>query len=841
MKNDDYLKLCKEPIFREIKQTIIKGFLVDIDDNNIAEIWFPYSIEIMKILKNGLLLACKNYTGIDVYISKSEGTNDLSLGDHYSILELTNKKAMHYQVEKLRLEPEKIFITNELGKHRDSWNRKITQQENPDIKIIVKALITGDEIWCLSEWERSKYNMQNNWVISKAQEPPIIGEEVYIITDKIAEIYVNSGIIGKNSIRHLGFHKVYTAVKISFDPEELIRRHFGIFGFTGAGKSNLASTIIRRSFTLSSNNENGSIKHDFLIFDVNNEYVALLLDVLIAIEDSHIIILDDNLRGALGYYLKTGDFSVLDEAAVELYQSINIPSKLERDLMQKLGTEGILEVFKYILASGKVQLYVDLPSLNSFLADLISHINAIEKSTSSQNFKLFLETLKNVIIVSLTGEIERNLTIDDINKVIEILSSIMAFKGEVENGRDVEWDYDYIISFIQGILPKKYQINRTILEKALTIENVNKVLTLERIIDEVAEKIEGSISAKHSISIDGLINILHDNKPSLVIILAESDSYMRRFFHILGEKVYHLRKNKVVKIFPPTLFFLDEADLFIPSDPNTISKEEKESIKQSITMAMTISRRGRKYNLGLGISTQRTRYLNTSIMAQLATYFISKLPRKTDRTVISEGFGIEESFVDQALNFNKGDWLVMSHANVFGVTSNAIPIKVENAEDAVFENCVKIIDNINKIFRAYEKTTSSASKTGIYADNGIFTKISELECRELLPFYSSNKQKFENTEKLTDSFEKTVKEIDKAEEHESQRTFKTPTNMLEYLISQAKYTRKEIIKQVIEAFPNAKKTTLETYISDSRIGSKYPSRFNKRIKIDENGILSFEN
>lgn len=839
MKDCSYKKICREPIFREIKHTIIKGFLVDIYDNGIAEIWFPYSIEIMKILKNGLLLACKNYTGIDVYATNMEGKDNLSLGDHYSILELTNKKAMHYQVEKLRLEPEKILITDELGKHKNSWNRKITEQENPDIKIIVKALITGDEIWCLSELEKSRYNIPNNWIISKAQEPPVIGEEVYVIVDNVAEIYINSGIMNKNLIRDLGFHKVYDKVNIFFDPEELARRHFGIFGFTGAGKSNLASTIIRKSFTVRENEKN-PLRHNFIIFDVNNEYVALLLDVLMLVEDSHIILLDDNLSGALEYYLKTGDFSVLDEAAVELYQSINIPTKLESDLTHRLGKEGIIEVFRYILMSGKVQLYINLPSISNFISDLISHINTIEKSTSSQYFKLFLKILKEIIIASLTGNIERNVTIDDINKVIEIINSMMAFKGEIENSRDVEWDYDYIMNFIQSVLTKKYRINRSTLEKALTIENVNKILTLEKLIDEVSIKIENSMSAIHSISIDGLVNILHDNKPSLIIILAETDSDIRGFFQILGNHVYYLRKNKIVKNSPPTLFFLDEADLFIPSDSNAISKEEKESVKQSVSMAMTISRRGRKYNLGLGISTQRTRYLNTSIMAQLATYFISKLPRKTDRTVISEGFGIEESFVDQTLSFNKGDWLVMSHANVFGVTSNAIPIRVENAEDTIFSNCVKIVDNISKIFIAYKKTMSNTSAVGVYTDSGIFTKVGEFECKELLPSYCTKPQGSKNTEEFTESTEKSIKEVKKTGKHQYQKDFKSPIDMLEYLISQAKYTRKEIIEQIIEVFPNAKKATLETYISDSRIGSKYPSRFNKRIKIDKNNILSFE-
>jgi len=98
--------------------------------------------------------------------------------------------------------------------------------------------------------------------------------------------------------------------------------------------------------------------------------------------------------------------------------------------------------------------------------------------------------------------------------------------------------------------------------------------------------------------------------------------------------------------------------------------------------AETIARRGRKLGLGLCIATQRAGYLDTRMMGQLHTYFISKLPREYDRKVIAEAYGINREVVDQALHFPVGQWLVISHTAT-GMPGVPIPARFQNAEDRV--------------------------------------------------------------------------------------------------------------------------------------------------------------
>jgi hypothetical protein len=138
--------------------------------------------------------------------------------------------------------------------------------------------------------------------------------------------------------------------------------------------------------------------------------------------------------------------------------------------------------------------------------------------------------------------------------------------------------------------------------------------------------------------------------------------------------VYESRRSAGTKD-PLVCFIFDEADEFIPATPGGTYLESTDAVE-------TLARRGRKYGLGVGLATQRVTYLNTSIMAQPHTYFVSRLPRKTDRERVAEAFSMDEDLFQQTFGFRKGNWLVMSH-EALGIQGAPIPITVENSEERI--------------------------------------------------------------------------------------------------------------------------------------------------------------
>jgi len=181
-------------------------------------------------------------------------------------------------------------------------------------------------------------------------------------------------------------------------------------------------------------------------------------------------------------------------------------------------------------------------------------------------------------------------------------------------------------------------------------------------------------------TLEELINLLNSPETASLIIMISHDPHkIREYSEYVGTTLYETRRKQGI-ITPIVTFIFDEADEFIPHDVD----KRHESYRKSSEIAMTIARRGRKFGLGLGIATQRIRYLNTSILAQPHTYFVSKLPRKTDREAVAEAFGLGLDMFNQTFKFKKGDWLLISH-DALGMEAVPIPVHFENANTKVIE------------------------------------------------------------------------------------------------------------------------------------------------------------
>jgi hypothetical protein len=221
---------------------------------------------------------------------------------------------------------------------------------------------------------------------------------------------------------------------------------------------------------------------------------------------------------------------------------------------------------------------------------------------------------------------------------------------------------------------------------------------------EIAETITPPESGfRHTMGLTGLTRALHDRKKSTIIVLGDETS-LRDFAHSVGMALYRLRKRtKFEKI--PTAFIFDEADLFVPQKaPN---EDEKDSVERSKEVATMLARRGRKYNLGLGISTQRVVYLDTSIMGQIGTYFVGRLPRASDRQRIVEGFGVEEAMITEGVR-GIGNWTVLSHSAV-GDKGAPIPVHFTNADRRIIE-FIRTFD-----LSAYSSLAESLRRADYYA------------------------------------------------------------------------------------------------------------------------------
>jgi len=139
------------------------------------------------------------------------------------------------------------------------------------------------------------------------------------------------------------FQASKTVIPIYVDFEKLVRYHFGVFAFTGGGKSNLMSNVLRRILMHTKDTK-------VIVFDISCEYVFLLLDLL---TDAHVasrVVLEHKI-----------------DSLEQFFNSVVKPREFEVDERIKTGLQRIME-------QGRVAYYTrpkqKIPTYASFIDEL---------------------------------------------------------------------------------------------------------------------------------------------------------------------------------------------------------------------------------------------------------------------------------------------------------------------------------------------------------------------------------------------------------------------------------------------------------------------------------------
>jgi len=589
-------------------------------------IWFPYTRELINEIQEGDLLAVPNFQS-----TRGQTT--------YSILKVTNILPKHFALRGRKdTESYPGYVMEAAKNIAASWT---TQEKEPleDTTII--------------EIEAIPSNLQfqggsNDPQLEEERSLPMVGEEVKILSQEFTTRVINNRIKPEyEDIIEIG-HLIHDEnIKVFLRVEDLIRTHIGVFGFTGVGKSNLLSTLVRKLLT-------EKVKQDFsvepivrnikiLLFDLMDEYTSILIDLLVNDEiNAKIVFIDrQSLPGPTFGYLNKKQENI--ETALDAFLTqMHMPKSLV-----SLRNTKYREAIKKLMEKGRIKIYEEEivtveDMINSIWGEIVAGLRSRTKINLLDRFKEdvfapFDRPLTTELIDEFLGRLGargiRTRTTDSIEAV---------FKQEDLKGR-----VDLLIPHLER-MKEKLQ-NRLVEEVKITVSEI-------------------------------LSDLGKTGEASLYIITSADPNKVREFAWFLGDKLYNQRRLSGTSA-PLVLFLFDEADEIIPQQPYMYHPESQKLSKQIVE---TIARRGRKFGIGVGISTQRSAYLDTNIMGQLHTYFISKLPREYDRNAVADAFGLPQSEMIQTFKFRKGEWLLVSH-EATGIESVPFPIYVENAEARVKE------------------------------------------------------------------------------------------------------------------------------------------------------------
>jgi len=583
------------------------GVLMKLEEDEhsryIYEIWFEYTRKAMNEIREGTMLAVPNYA-----TARDE--------THYSIIEVTSIKPIHYAIGE---SPSGFpgFVLEAARNAAKDWTGQDDESTEDTTTITCTAIPTNLEL-VETEGQDPRFRPETNI--------PMVGASV-----RILDTYPTSQVVNRDIDLEKEKHELFVGGTLIRDEqvrahvriEDFVKVHFGVFGFTGTGKSNILSMYI--SYLLDAPR---IIK--IVLFDLMGEYTPLLIDLLNELDSARVICVGRRtLPEPVFQYLNSDAKRNVDpsEPAIVYSKSSLLPKAL-KPLQVKMTV-----ALKLLLQSDKVRVYepiIGMTVYDIFYADRQS-LAKLGGRLGSAKFARLKELIKR-----LAPKCEYSATKLTPQLLDDILVRLLEEKtGQTKDYKDFQ---DYLDPF-------------------------------ERWLRTIRQKLEQPLNC--GVDLDAIVHDLEDPGHSSLFVITSHDPHeLRRFAKSLGELVYESRRVSG-KIEPLASFIFDEADEFIPNDNSGTYPDSRE-------IAETLARRGRKFGLGLGIATQRTRYLDTSIMSQPHTYLVSKMPRKSDREVITEAFGVSEDMFRQTFKFMPGDWLLMSY-DATGLKAVPVPIHAENA------------------------------------------------------------------------------------------------------------------------------------------------------------------
>ncbi len=582
-------------------------------------IWFDYTRETINEIQEGTMLAVANF-GSDTKFRR------------WSILEITSVMPSHFALQSGN-SGYPGFVVEAARSAAQDWESQDKEATEETTKIEATAIPTLLEIVEpeLEVAEPESYGGDTAFDIGPETNMAMVGSKVRVLDSETTNRIANNGIDQNNekNITVIGTLARDPDVEILMRIDELLRTHFAIFGFTGVGKSNLLSTIVAKIF------ESTQEPVKLVFFDLMSEYTGLLIDQL----------LSDNVEGRLltigRNTLPEGTFKYINdlngapedkEATKQLLRSTLLPKALQgkRDKMAW--------AFLDLIKSKKIHYFNESKNITVwdlfFSGDVVNWAKERRQTKATSRKSLTKMVLREFNIGDYK---EARFTPDLARRIREKLDELLGQKQYAEFHND--GDFSNHISKLEE------------LERS-TAKHLAASTTLPKIIDDLNDK----------------------TRHSLWIVQSHNPNELREFSHNLGNELYESRRLNGV-IDPTVGFIFDEADEFI-------RQRGSGSYEQSAKIAETIARRGRKFGIGLGIATQRIRYLDTNIMSQPHTYFISKLPRATDRVAVSEAFGLGDEMLHQTFKFGKGQWLLVSH-DATGLEAVPLPVKTTDANGRI--------------------------------------------------------------------------------------------------------------------------------------------------------------
>ena len=469
---------------------------------------------------------------------------------------------------------------------------------------------------------------------------PSIGSPVLIPTDLQLKSIVESG---SNRRVYIGDSPLTANAEVRIDPDRLFGRHLAVLGNTGSGKSCTVAGLIQ--WSLEATEQGNDANSRFIILDPNGEYAKVFGDkakvLNVGGEDENSLEVPLWLWNSEEWraftQAKSGAQLPLLKRALRAMRNELFDSKEDKLLTAKRYFGVILTSLKHAKSKGApwsdnfgvlTGFYNLVKSWQSSTATFLEDIDDIDELNE---FNTCLEDFINAN--ERTKQYPNLLSdVEEIDEMISLLQDAFNALGGDEKellpkSEDVPIPFtgDVFVNYLQALAQETG--NEQYLE--FLIARIRTLLgdsRMDNIIgDETEKELDKWLEKYLGTSEKSTITIIDLSLVPAEIVHVTTSVISRIVFESLQR--YRKLNNKVL----PSVLVMEEAHSFI-----TRYNDDTEGRASAIcTKAFEkIAREGRKFGLGLVLSSQRPSELSPTVLSQCNSYILHRISNDRDQELV---------------------------------------------------------------------------------------------------------------------------------------------------------------------------------------------------------------
>lgn len=513
-----------------------------------------------------------------------------------------------------------------------------------------------------------------------------------------SELMIKNGSDTETYIRSLGIGQsaIFDNYEVKVNLDNFFGSHFAVFGNTGAGKSNTIASIIQRIF---SKQKRSPIGAHFIVIDTNGEYdkaFSNYSDVNSGVKYRNIKVGDEAVVNKFQipvWTLSEDDWAILLNASEKTQiplirralQLVKIFNSDDSEFTNKLKNHIIASTITGIITnsdsspstSDKVKSIISKYHTNELNADTL--INLEEKveypknrwtkqlnliSTVSISFghlvspSDLLSFLSSFIstedLFSNVGNLKS--VVYDMSDFIEAMKFAVLYEGSVSSQRIQEYTAP-MLSRIQSLSESSMGSIFGKTKFTTTVDFVDDLVTKNQLVNIDVSSIDDPTADVLARALAKMLLDFQKNRKQ-----QNGNDWIDVYRDLLGEPEY----NGEMKEFYPINLIIEEAHRYISGN--------RDSSVIGYDIFERIAKEGRKYNILIGISSQRPSELSKTVVSQCSNFVIHRVQNPDDLMYISRMVPyINKDMIDKLTYLQTGTALV------FGTSIN-IPTLTQFAQ-----------------------------------------------------------------------------------------------------------------------------------------------------------------